>query len=425
MSDLIMNRRRLLGAMSLATFMLTSTSALAETTVNFLITHSDGRWAEVVEAFNKQHPDITINIQVVPFNDLITAIETRVGRGDSSIDLFYADTPRIAAMSSQGYLLNLDDRRQMIEDAVQSDIAMSMVSAGGSVWAYPMWTTSQFLFYNRDHLAAAGLEAPSAAIADRMTWDKVVADAAAAQKAGAPWGLLFEQVDRYYQLQALFESAGGGSGLTGENMLEADITNDAWVKAAQWYGDLFESGLSPRGITPGQTTDLFARGEVSYFVSGPWSIGAFEAVEGLNYGIAPHPYFEGGKPVTATGSWALAINPAAANLEAARTFAEFATLTEEGSRLSTTLVPNVPMQHEALAEFQTRFDDLIPKIGPAMEIMSHELANTAIPRPTSTGFIVFETDIGRAFADIRNGEPAAEVLEATQQRLEGLLARQR
>lgn len=422
-----MTRRQtaLFGAMSLATVLLTSTSAVAQSTVNFLITHSDGRWGAVIEAFNKQHPDITINVQVVPFADLITAIETRVGRGDSTIDLFYADTPRIAAMSERGYLLNLDDRRDAIEAAVQSDVAMSMISAQGSIWAYPLWTTSQFLYFNRDRLAAAGIEAPSAAIADRMTWEAVVENARAAQAAGSPHGLLFEQVDRYYQLQSLFESAGGGSGLTGEGNMQADITNEAWVRAAQWYGDLFESGLSPRGITPGQTTDLFARGEVAYFVSGPWSIGAFEAAEGLNYGVAPHPYFEGGTPVTATGSWAVALNPAAANLDAARTFIEFATLTEEGSRLSTTLVPNVPLHHEAQAEYMTRFDALIPKIGPAMEIMAHELQNTAVPRPSSVGFITFETEIARAFADIRNGEPAADVLADTQSRLDGLLARQR
>lgn len=413
------------GATTVASFLLSSSFVLADTSVNFLITHSDGRWAPVLEAFNEEHPDITINIQVVPFADLITAIETRIGRGDSTIDLFYADTPRIAAMSARGYLMNLDDRRDAIEEAVQNDVAMSMVSADGSVWAYPLWTTSQFLFFNRDHLEAAGIEAPSPAIEDRMTWEAVVEDARSAQEAGAPWGLLFEQVDRYYQLQALFESAGGGSGLVGDDMLQADITNDAWVRAAEWYGDLFESGLSPRGITPGQTTDLFARGEVAYFVSGPWSIGAFEAVEGLNYGVAPHPYFEGGEAVTATGSWAIGINPAAANLDAARTFAEFASLNAEGARLSTTLVPNVPLQHEALAEFKTRFDDLIPKIGPAMEIMGSELQNTAVPRPASVGFIVFETEIGRAFGDIRNGEDAADVLADTEQRLQGLLARQR
>jgi multiple sugar transport system substrate-binding protein len=414
-----------LAAMSIAAFLLTSSAALAQSTVNFLITHSDGRWASVIEAFNEQHPDITINLQVVPFADLITAIETRIGQGDSSIDLFYADTPRIAAMSARGYLLNMDDRRDAIAEAVQSDVAMSMVSAEGSVWAYPLWTTSQFLYFNRDLLSAAGIEPPSSAIEDRMTWEEVVADARAAQAAGATHGLLFEQVDRYYQLQALFESAGGGSGLTGEGNMTADITNDAWVRTARWYGDLFESGLSPRGITPGQTTDLFARGEVAYFVSGPWSIGAFEAAEGLNYGVAPHPYFEGGTPVTATGSWAVAINPAAANLEAARTFIEFATLTEEGSRLSTTLVPNVPLHHEALVEYMSRFDNLIPEIGPAMEIMAYELQNTAVPRPTSVGYIAFETEIARAIGDIRNGADAAEVLADTQARLEGLLARQR
>lgn len=413
------------GAASLAAVMAVSAPAVADTTVNFLITHGDGRWEPVLEAFNEIHPDITVNIQVVPFNDLVTAIEARVGRGDSTIDLFYADAPRIASMASRGLVMNLDDRRDAIVDAVRSDVAVDMMSFEGSIWAYPMWTSSVMLYYNRDHLEAAGIEAPSPAIEDRMTWEEVVTKARASQEAGATWGLLFEQPYRYYMLSPLFISAGGGAGLVGEELLEVDITNDAWIETAEWLGDLFESGLSPRGVGAGQTTDLFARGEVTFFLSGPWSIGAFEAVEGLNYGVVAHPYFEGGQPVTPTGSWSLVVNPAGANVEAAKIFAEFATLNAEGAALSTLRVPNVPLQHEALAGFKERFDDLVPKIGPAMEIMGYELQNTATPRPPSIGFIVFETEMWRAFNDIRNGEPAAEVLADTQQRLVSLLSRVR
>lgn len=418
-------RRSVLGGLSFATVMAVGLQASANTTVNMLISHTDGRWGPVIEAFNKIHPDITIELQSVPFNDMITAIETRVGRGDSSIDLFYADTPRIAAKAARGYLLNLDDRREVIEAALDNDRALSTLTYEGSIYAYPIWTTTGFLYYNKDLLDAAGIEYPSGAIEDRMTWDEVLADARKAQEAGATWGFIMEQVDRYYMLQPLFESAGGGSGLTGDDMLTADITNPAWISTGEWYGALFESGLAPRGITASQTSDLFQRGQVAYYVSGPWSVGAFEAVEGLNYGVAPHPYFAGGKPVTATGSWALAVNPNAANREAAQLFAEFATLTKEGAYLSTTVVPNVPLQKDAFVQFASRFEPLEEKIGPASDLLAYELANTVIPRPTSVGYIVFETEMGRAFSDIRNGAPAAEVLAQTEQRLQRLLARQR
>ena len=48
--------------------------------------------------------------------------------------------------------MDVSDDSQAIEQAVVKP-ALDSVSWNGKVWAYPLWTSSSFLFYNRDLLA--------------------------------------------------------------------------------------------------------------------------------------------------------------------------------------------------------------------------------------------------------------------------------
>lgn len=412
-------------SVALAVWLGFTGTAASQTTVNFISAQNDDVFEPVILAFEAKNPGIDVVHQTVPFDDLNTAIETRVGSGDGSIDIFAADTPRIPAFAAKGYLENLDDVRERIEAAADNAVEMELVSYDGSVWSYPMWTSTQILYFNRDLLKQAGVDMPGGTPDERLTWETVVENAAKAQESGATWGLMFQQIDRYYQLQSLFESAGAGSGLTGEDLLTPELTSDAWAKTAQWYADIFENGIAPRGISASQTDDLFAQGDIAYFVGGPWAIARFEGVEGLDYGVAPHPYFKDGDPVTPTGAWALGINPSADNMEAARAFAEFATLTKEGAFLTTQNFPLPPVNQEAFTDYSAALSDLTPKIGPAIDIMSYEIATTAVPRPRTTGYVAFETEMNRIFSDIRNGAEVDETLEQIQKRLARMLPRQR
>ena len=61
----------------------------------------------VIAAFEALNPDIDVQYESVPFNDLNSIIQTRVGAGDSDPDVFTADQPRIAALVDRGLLLSL------------------------------------------------------------------------------------------------------------------------------------------------------------------------------------------------------------------------------------------------------------------------------------------------------------------------------
>ena len=59
----------------------------------------------------------------------------------------------------------------------------------------------------------------------------------------------------------------------------------------------------------------------------------------------------------------------------------------------------------------------------AGQLVEYELANTAVGRPRSVGYIQFEEVMTRAFEDIRNGLDVGETLGGAQSELSDALAR--
>lgn len=370
----------------------------------------------VIAAFEAANPGITVTYESVPFAQLNDILQTRLGSGDATPDIFTADQPRIPALVSRGFLMDLTDAAGDISELVLPS-AIEASTVDGRLYALPVSTSTQLLYYNRDLLEKAGLTPPPADPAQRLTWEQVAKDALTAQQAGAKWGFMFDQVSRVYQILPLPESLGGGNGVSGDDALTPEITNDAWVKAAEFYGKLFADGLAPRGIAPEQTPDLFANGEVAYFVGGPWWIPKFAGTEGLNYGVAPHPYFEGGEAVTPTGAWSWGVNPNSAHPEEALAFIKFATLDTAGALETAKGIAIPPANRAALEQYLTQESFTTENISGVSDLIRYELENTAVIRPRTVGFIQYEEIVGRALEDIRNGAPAQATLEAASEEL--------
>jgi len=411
---------------ALAGFLLSASpsAVLAQsTTLTLLSAERDEVVAPVIAAFEKLHPDVKIEHQSVPFENMNATIEARIGAQDSGIDVMLVDSPRVPAMVSRGYLLKLDSLREEIKPLV-TELALKGMEVNGEIYTLPFWTSTQLMFYNKDLLDKAGVPHPGAGEADRLTYDQIVEGGKKAQAAGAKHGFAFEQIDRYYQLQPIFESNGAGSGLTGEGNLTPDVANDKWVEAATFYSKLFADGVSPRGIPSNQMSATFTAGETAFFVGGPWLFKGFTETEGLNFGVAPVPYFAGGKPVTPTDSWAIGLNPYSAKPELAMELAKFMTLNPEGALAS---VENNPIPPVNLEAFKTYIDSVAsryPAIGAdAKAIMTYELATSAVGRPRSVGYVAFEEVMNRTFSDLRNGADVKATLDQAQSELTSALSR--
>lgn len=378
-------------------------------TLKFVGPEVPATFQPVIAAFERKHPTIKVKYTSVPFDQLNSVLQQRLGAKDTGIDVYTVDQSRVASYAARGFLVDLTEVAQEVKDsalAPQYDAS----TWNDKLWGMPIWTSEQYLFYNKALLAKAGVSSPGPSEGDRWTWEQVTEAAGKAKKAGATWGLLFDQTDRYYQLQPLPESLGGGPGITGDELLTPDVTNDGWVKSMTWYGSLFKDGLSPRGVDTAQMNPLFAAGKAAFFVGGPWALTAFKeshAKKKLDYGVAPHPYFAGGEVATPTDSWSWGINPASKNREAALEFLRFASASSDGNLATIAKVFIAPANKVAFESYAKQLDAFDPPTtAGAGALMLYELNNTVVHRPRSVGYVQFEDIMLKAFADIRNGTDA-------------------
>ncbi|CAL9672124.1 ABC transporter substrate-binding protein [Streptomyces sp. enrichment culture] len=376
-------------------------------TVRFLGPETPETFRPVIRGFEQAHPGLRVAYTAVPPAQLNDVLQLRLSAKDSAIDVYCVDQPRVPALSARGFLTDLSGVGRRARAAVTTE-QYEISSWNGTLRALPVWTSTQYLFYNADLLEKAGVGAPSADPAERWTWERILdAGRRAMQRAGCAYALILEQTDAYYGLQPLVESLGGGSGITGEDMLSPAVTTDGWVKAMRWYHDLFADGLSPRGVTSFQLASFFTSGKVPFFVGGPWNLGSFAGLKKFAWGTAPQPYFEGGRPVTPTDSWSWGVNPYSGRQEEGLKFMEYASLTTAGSLATVAASPLIPAHRAAFDAYAARLDEQATKSTEGVAaIMRHELEHTAVSRPRSVGYTQFETVLASAFSDIRNGSPA-------------------
>lgn len=387
--------------------------------ITFSATFPEDAVAPAIDAFNEEYPDVEVTYEELPFSDLNDVIQTRVGSGDSTPDVYAADQPRIAGLVDDELLMDISDDYEDADELFDpSTVEVSTVD--DSLYAAPINTSTVVLFYNEELLEQADLELPSKNPEDRMTWEQVADDAAAAQSAGANHGFQIFRVSQIFQMQALPESLGGGSGMnTDVEPHEPELTNDAWVESMQFFQDLHENGVAPRGVAAEETPELFASGELAYFLGTTAHHDTWANELDFDYGIAPHPQFEDGEAVTPTGAWSLGINPSTENEQMARAFVRFVTATPEGSQAWADGVGNIPANLETQQvyfENELYSDD---EDYSTADLIDHELNNTARNRARTPQFIEFETVLGTTFEDIRNGRPVEEALANAEEQLSG------
>jgi ABC-type glycerol-3-phosphate transport system substrate-binding protein len=355
---------------------------------------------QVIDAFQKAHPTIKIDYQSVPFDSLNSTLDARIANKGGDPDVYWADQPRISALAARG---EAEDLTKAFA-SYKSTFDPTAYNAGvyqDKLWALPIANSTQLLYYNKALLKKAGVPFPSASTDQRMTWEQLTKDAAKAKAAGAQNGLLFGQFDRYYQLEPL--------------PVQLDFTSDQWVKAFTWYGSLFKQGVSPRGMKPEESDPAFLAGRSAFTVEGPWLIPQLGESK-VDWGIAPQPVFEGGKPTTPTGSWSLAMNPFSKQKEASAIFLKWMAIDEGSGYIKYRPDPELAATPEGKKIYFEKSVFSSPEGKKAAPIIDYETSKTAVNRVQTIGYIEFETILNQAFADIRNGaDPKTALTNASNQ----------
>src|SRR3954453_6548938 len=380
---------------------LPSTDPTATIKVLSILDLKTANMQPVIDAFHKAHPTITVDYQSVPFDSLNSTLDARIANKGGDPDVYWADQPRISALAARGEAEDVTKAFAGYKDKFDPTAYDAGVYQD-KLWALPIANSTQLLYYNKAMLKKAGVPFPSASTDQRMTWEQLTKDAAKAKAAGAQYGMLFGQFDRYYQLEPLPVQLGGSVGATGDKNLTPDFTSEQWVKAFTWYGDLFKQGIAPRGMKSEESDPAFVAGRAAYTIEGPWLIPQLGESK-VDWGIAPQPVFQGGKPTTPTGSWSLAMNQFSKQKEDAVIFMKWRSIDEGSGYIKYRSDPELAASTEGKKIYFEKSVFSSPEGKKAAPIIDYETSHTAINRVQTIGYIEFETILNQAFADIRNG----------------------
>ncbi|WP_448811458.1 ABC transporter substrate-binding protein [Agromyces bauzanensis] len=267
----------------------------------------------IVDAFEQDNPDITVEVTTLPYADYGTALQTDLAAGTVS-DVFDIEYANYAQYQANGVLAELpvenpDAYRPSLLEAYQTD---------GTQYALPSSFSTVVLYYNADLFDAAGLEYPTS----DWTWSD---EQAAAEKltdaAAGVWG--DHQPVSFYEFYKTLAQNGGE--FLNEDGTEVAFNSPEGIEAAQWL--VGKSGTVMPTIEQGQgtpdfDTNLFKDGKLAMLHTGIWVFGSVADVP-FNWDIAVEP--GNTEQASAVFSNAVGVSSGSKHPEAAAKFAEFLT----------------------------------------------------------------------------------------------------
>lgn len=322
---------KLLSTSGLALMLAAATvmPASAQTNITFSLWGSPQEgavWQKIAEAFEAEHPDINVNIEVADWNSYWEKLRVQVS-GGTPPDVFAMDAPLYPDWQSRGALLNLQPYLDAAPDMLEGiyPITLEAYKTDEGMFGLPRDFQTIVLFYNKDMFDEAGVDYPT----EDWTWDdfREAAAALTIDKDGNgsidQWGAWAEVYDMEPLWGPVVWSHGGqivdiDAGETLIDSAEAragfEFIRSVWLddKSMPTSEQLSQYGWD------GLLSKVAAMG-----FSGHWSVPEY-AEAGLNLGVVPVPAGPAGRK-TMVNSAGFVISANSRNPDAAWEFVQFAT----------------------------------------------------------------------------------------------------
>ena len=361
----------------------------------------------IVDAFEKENPDITVEVTTLPYGDYGTALQTDLAAGTVS-DVFDIEYANYASYQANGVLAPIevaapDAYRQSLLEAYSTD---------GTSYALPSSFSDVVLYYNADLFDAAGLEYPT----NDWTWaDEKKAAEALTDAAAGQWGD-HQPVSFYEYYKALAQN--GGQFLNDDKTAVA-FNSPEGIEAAEWL--VGKSGTVMPTIEQGQgtadfDTNLFKEGKLGMLHSGIWIFGALADVP-FTWDIAVEP--GNTEQASAVFSNAIGVSATSEHIAAASKWAEF--LTSSDVMVQTRLDAGwelPPISDEAqLATY-------LEKGAPAnRQAVFDSLDGIALPPVVTEGQSEMQDILGEELIEAQAGRKTVEeALASAEERINAVLA---
>lgn len=209
-----------------------------------------------------------------------------------------------AIYSQQGSFMNLDSliaadsEFQHTVMPQEYPAMLNMFSYKGHLYAMPEAVNNVVLYYNRDHMAAAGLTMPTSWDDKSWTWDKFLSYAKKLTKKHGSRTVNYGYAECWWwplNASSVIAAANGGNWFTkpvAPSAGSSNLSDPKIERAIQFYADLTNVHKVAPANQDLQATSggqLFMNGKASMGILGHWNFQDFAAVPGLHFDIAPIP----------------------------------------------------------------------------------------------------------------------------------------
>ncbi|PPG42751.1 ABC transporter substrate-binding protein [Pseudoclavibacter sp. RFBA6] len=262
---------------------------------------------ELIASFEEEY-DVTVNLEVLPYSDLVTSVQARLSGGNAP------DVVRLTGLTDFRADL-LDLRTYLGEDYAEEFVdgpVKGVLGEHGEMLAVPSDLTLNGPFINVDLFNEAGVPLPDPE--DPWTWDEMI-DAATKVRDATGTEYAFAIDKSGHRISTVLSQY--GTALVGDDGAVLDEAKA--VEALQPLVDMMADGRMPRDFWLGSgsryegANDIFLAQQTPVYLSGNWQVGQFADNADFTWSAAPNPCadecggFPGGKYM---GALAEGPNPA-------------------------------------------------------------------------------------------------------------------
>jgi sorbitol/mannitol transport system substrate-binding protein len=315
---------------------------------------------KLIDAFYAENPNIRVEFQTLPENQLRPAVLKDVATNSGQFDVVMIGSYEVPLWAKKGWIVDMTSTFIPKSPAWNVDdltpAIRNLVSYEGHVFGVPFYGSSSFMFYRKDLFKKAGLVMP-----EKPTWDQVASFAAKLDnKAAGMSGICLRGIPGWGQnLAPLTTVINTFGGRWFDEKWNPQLSSPKTKAAITFYVDLLKKYGQPDAAKDGwqECLQLFSQGKAAMWYDD--TVFAGPAIDQASpelksqIGFAMAPTKEN-KPSGWLWAWALSIPKTSRNAEAAWKFVSWVTSekyiklagekagwqqTPPGSRVSTYKIP--------------------------------------------------------------------------------------
>lgn len=258
-----------------------------------LFSGGDGEFMDqIIADYNAGGPTKEVQSIMLVWGDYYTKLQTAVA-AKKGPDAGVSHVSKLPELVDQGvvepitpYLeeLGIDLSTLYGEGSIES------VTFDGDVYAIPLDTHAEVLYYNTDILEKAGValnEDGTLPVTNMDEFRAILDQCKAVMEDGQSVISLPNSGDDPYRAWWATYFQMGGTPLVNDEGTEVTLDKDIAVKAAEEVKSWYDNGYVLEGIADHQK--LFQAGDAAFFMGGTWAVGVMEGTDGLNYGVQAWP----------------------------------------------------------------------------------------------------------------------------------------